>query len=443
MRVQLSPWEIAKTSFRRPSPTRSRGTSAVVTPCPLIAASFVEQTSASLRSRKKRKTIKQDNLANVVGVEDRLPVLAITGPHRVAVLVEKSTSLGQKYSSQQLTDQEDASRSGFEESSFLEFTSRPGKSTALIPDSAGEHDDKNGSSRPRIPAVFDAQRNRIYALQKQNARLICYSTTKGAATDVDSTLTVDLDTPALSLSLVHLPRTSSKTPPRCIVYGTCQDARLFVASLTSDKEPTLVVEYFETGLKSARDHVGTLACLVTLPDGHLGKRKETSDSSPGECELVIYQIVRQTKGVLIVQQRLHIAAYVIKGGTLASFLSTGFDKFALGKEVSLTKDECVSKVDALGFVDDQSAVAMFFTISDGRSYFTSILLRTGTAIGFPTLLSTSSRQVGLIGPSLLAVLTSTSGMLQVHSQNGNTNECRLTILLIVDCCSVGVRYDSW
>ena len=408
MRVQLSPWEITRTSFRRPLSTTSRDQSTV--PRPLIVGCFVEQTSSSLRSRKKRKTGKQGNATEIVVEEDRLPVLTISSAHRVAVLVENKIAV-------EHINGEVAEKNGFEESSLFELTSRPGKLTAFIPESSGK-DNKKPSGLP-IPAVFDAQRNRIYALQKNNAKLMCYDTTKLSGTDIDISLSVDLDTPALSLSLLHLPRSSSKSLSRCIAYGTCQDARIFVASLTTDKKPSLIVEYFKTKLQLSRgpvDHVGTLAFFESLSDGaQQSKRKLESDVSSDECDFVVYQIVQQAKGVLIVHRKIRIDPYVTKGGTWASILASGFEDVSPGKVVSLTEEGCVSDMKTLGFVEELGAIAISYTTRDERSFYTSIVLRTGTAIGSPILLPCGTRQVGLIGPSLLAVLTTSDGTFSADS----------------------------
>jgi len=356
----------------------------------------------------------------VVG-EERMPVLTVTSSHRVSVLVESTAPKHKK--SGDIADKDDSIQNCFEESSFLQFASRPGKATAFLPDTEDNgKQPKSGGSAIRVPAVFDAQQDRVYALQKHNTKLISYAATgaSGAENEASSSIAVDLELPALSLSLLHLPRASSKSSPRCLAYGTCQDGRIFVASLTCDRDPTMLVEYFDTETQSfSKDHVGTLAHMVandTPPTFSPSKRKRKVEPATysGECDVVIYQLFRQTHGVLLVRQMIQVAPHVTKGNSWVAATVTAFRKGPKNVLVRLMKEETtqssILNVSLLGLVEGNDAITVFFTDTTEQTFYTLISLRTGETMGAPILLPQNARQAGLLGPALLAVLTERSGM---------------------------------
>jgi len=390
-----------------------------------------------VRSRKKRKTSKK--VGGAVG-EDRMPILTVTSSHRVAVLVENNAAKSSSNDNSTSNKVEDPIQNGFEESSFLQFASRPGKATAFLPSEDG---DVKSMGLRIVPAAFDAERNRIYALQRNNTRLVCYaaSSASGRENEASSSNAVDLEHAALSLSLLNLPRTFSKNPPRCLAYGTCQDGRIYVAALTGEKEPSIVVEYFDTETQSsAKDYVGTLAHLVAVStDDKTGskiKRKPETSSSSGECELIIHQAFQQSNGVLLLRQRIHVAALILKGSNWVSSIASGFREGPHQFAVDLSKRASVSNVSIFGMVEENDAIAMYFSNSEGQSFCTSVSLRTGGTIGAPFLLPQDTQQAGLVGPALIAVLTKACGMFPMTPTLVDDNYSLLT------CASLHLRSSS-
>lgn len=400
MRIELSPWEVAETSFHHgggagteagagasspmTSPTkRRRQQSDSLSKCKgeekLLSVSFIEQTSSSRRSRKKRKDKKgrPGKASSSAEEEDRTPVLTVTSSHRIAVMVENDTVAGSyKNSSSTGTGISVGASKSLQESSILQFASRPSKTTAFLPLDSDSSSNLNGTSTkhfgnnnshkseerhanaalPLIPAVFDAQQNRVYALQKNNAKLVSYvaanasSSSESANEAVSSCISVHLEHAASSLSLIHLPHhhhhhrggtssSNSNTAARCIVYGTCQDGRIFVACCSpsatataaeggggggnANHEEQLLVEYIDTTSRSSlvdphQQHVGTLAHLLTRTgetQQHAGTKRKMDDPSSDEtgdcCSMIMFhQLFLEDRGIALVRQKVRVTAPV-------------------------------------------------------------------------------------------------------------------------------------
>ena len=287
MLVQLSPWDIVKTSFRLPSKkTRRRryeGTNGLDFP---FGATFV--TKASLRSKQKRM-----RCAKNPEDAESLPLLAITSSHRVTVIGRsmKDKSHG--------------------ESSRMQYASRPGVASNFF------YVPQNGKSLKesvRIPALLDAKNDRLYAFQQSNARLCSWHAYKSGGPDSDSSLRVGLRQRALSISLLPI--------YRGVVYGTCADGCLYFARViqSENKKDSIAVEYLPSNEFHHAQYVGTVADVVGDKRGGTAKKRKASDP---ELSLTLYQVFCDEHDFIVVRHDVSCGS-----GELLLFGSTHVTKTA-------------------------------------------------------------------------------------------------------------------
>jgi hypothetical protein len=226
-----------------------------------IAASFIEALSfekQSARSRKRRKVATTKGNKISVMKEERIPALVVTSPNQIGVMVveEENKDNNNNFTNESQISNLRSHNQRIQESSILQFQSRPNHlGTSFLPTSNGN------VSMARIPAVYDAQHQRMYAVQKNNTQLVCYYNSESYRTNDDETnmsqldeqqeqLTCEITIPSSiqSLSILYLPSSSlteqhrlqqrtgnRKTNSRVedsgcsIVYGTCKDSKLFIA----------------------------------------------------------------------------------------------------------------------------------------------------------------------------------------------------------------------
>jgi hypothetical protein len=213
--------------------------------------------------------------------------------------------------------------------------------------------------------------------------------------------------------------------------------------VSGDKEQ-LLVEYIDTTCTTVKSslvdapnqHVGTMAYLMTSTSEHSGVKRKLVDSpeTDNSCMMMImiYQLFREQRGITLVRQKVQIMAPVQNGSSWALARAPSRHQTS-AVSVNLIADNTgvalsVSHVCALGFVEGNDAITLFYrttanasahashktngkttttskSANDEQSFYTSISLRTGRLIGVPILLPTTTKQVGLVGPALLAVLT--------------------------------------
>lgn len=457
MRVELSPWKLTETTLshhldgsdnlsikrrkdRLTSWSREEKN---------FAACFIEQTSSSLRSRKKRIVKKGQSSKSITSEdEDRLPVLICTSPHRISVLVENDTSDNDTGSNQENPVPV------LQESYMLQFSSRPSKGNAYLPPHnvpPSTNVQKNGKSQSSsrdfvhaIPAVYDSMRNVVFALQEGNTKLVCINAS-GSDQRVPNEVSLSLDYPACSLSILHIPRTKLNHSVRSFAYGSCIDGRFFVASLYMPMErelkATLKVEYIvsldplsASNDRSMAKHLATCATLVTngsmvsSREGRSPKRKEVDSNF--ECDdsthVLMYQIFLHGNSIWVAKCHISVATpfnygdSIENGGT--SWVNCVADNNSRCSNsvsvVHLTDSTpgktTISDVSVLGLVEGSEVVSIFYRKSDDHNlteknrlpYYASISLLTFTMIDCPVPLPDDTQQIGLVGPALLAVLTS-------------------------------------
>lgn len=462
MRVELSRWEIANTSFHHGGPTpassspkrrRQQCDSLSNTENEKrITASFIEHTSLSMRSRKKMKGKKGRSRRELTSPddEDRMPVLTVTSSHRIAVMVEGDANSN------------NFSATGLQESSILQFASRPSKTTAFLPlDESFGHNAKRNvlAPCPSIPAVFDAEHSRVYALQNNNTKLVSYASSNAVEGKLaaSSSISVHLEHAVSSLSLIFLRRSADSNTPRSLVYGSCHDGRLFVACYHcgTDKKEELLVEYFDSTSDTRtslvdlpRQHVGTLAYTTTLTNENpCGKRTLNDTVETDYLMMTIYQLFREECGIAIVRQNIQIAPlYGANGSTWATAIaSPRHEKTEISVDLISHHENkgvpfTVSHACALGFLEANNAISVFYRATNTpsthasqkcngktntrkdsdveQSFYTCISLRTGQGIGAPISLPATTKQAGLVGPAILAVLTTDNEILLFDTTRG-------------------------
>jgi hypothetical protein len=440
MRVELSPWKFTQTSLEPSKRRRDRSdTNSPINDESCFVSSFVDQTSSSLRSRRKR-TCKRGPSGKLTtsadAFEDRLPVLLVTASHRIAVLVESDVS-SKELSSATASDE-------LVESDVMQFSSRPSTSTAFLPGSNAVK--RNGTSKKTanelacpIPAVFDAIQSRVYALQDNNKRLVCFSASPESNSDSAQTVSASLECAALDLSVLHLPR-AGNIPSRCIVYGTCQDARLFVACVVERDSSRFFsiqhVGFDDAPCVSIRDaqHIGTLAHIRTLDttvrtSDLIGRKRSLNTETDTEWPVVVFdQFFRDDTNIFLRRQAVTLAnpaslkESIAVNGDISWVTAIADTQPRRSSSVSLILQKnspaqgTISSARTLGFVDGSEAASIFYTIApsmpnqsmqpNGKSFFASVSLRNPRVVSGPVPLPLHTRQIGLVGPALLAVMTS-------------------------------------
>ena len=266
MLVQLSPWDVVRTSFRVPSQTTRRrkagGKEAVNFP---FGASFV--TKASLRSRQKRM-----RYSGSPRDLDSLPLLTITSSHRVSVI---GRSMKDK---------------SYEENARMQYASRPGIASSFF------NTPQNGQSlkdSDPIPALLDAKNDRLYAFQHSNGRLCTWDAYNSTGPDSDSSLKVELRQRALSISLLPI--------YRGVVYGTCADGSLYFAKVvhsSGSQQESISVEYLPGKQSQNSQYVGTVAEIISGKNVDAGKKRKSSDP---EIVMALYQVFCEDSSFLVVR----------------------------------------------------------------------------------------------------------------------------------------------
>jgi hypothetical protein len=296
--------------------------------------------------RKKRR---QEKIKD----EDDFPVLAVTSPHRISVLVEGDQII---------------------ESDTLQFASRPVSSASFL------------HTGHAIPSVFDVRLKKCWALQKSNKSLICYDSTSASGEENEAShISTMLSSPVLDLSLL-LGRNAIS-----MVYGTCEDGRKFLAA-NVDQE--IVIDYIGSNHKTV-DFVRTLAYPVSSDT--TAKRPKTIDSS---LEFRILQVFKESQGLNISSQILNVSRpHATTNGN--SWVTTSHHhSFSLKLSTTTLSDLavlCMSEVD--------DSLSIFYRLSNGDSFFAALSVSRSCLLGNPFVLPKNTIQAGLVSSGILSVLT--------------------------------------
>lgn len=385
MLVQVSPWKTAKTSIRASQTTRRRKRDdnkefpATV--------SFI--TTASKRGMQKMKQHSSEFI-------DSMPFMAITADHEITVIGRSKESSYDEYTS-------------------LKYSSRPGSTGSFSP---SPQNGKSGGQKPRIPAIFDAKNDRVYAFQHGNTRLCSWSTMTANGPDEKGSMKVELSYPALSMALLPM--------HKGVIYGTCENGSIFVARVVDDSGngEILAVEYLKSNQDDGSYHVGTLAELPHGQNAVPGRKRKMSDAD-GHVPVIFYQTFCNGESIQLVSNKVNCERYA-KNGRLVMEESLSQQSASIDltqSNISGTK-QGKQKVEAAKLVistpGTSPKAALFYTLLDcpshsngnankqGTKYCALLSLDSSEISHHPVSLPTEMEQCGLVTETLLAVGTNRS-----------------------------------
>ena len=368
MLVQLSPWKTAKTSIKVPksSRRRKRDESQSNNEFP-VAVSFITTST-----RKGLQKLRQ----HAPELSESFPLMALTSDHQITVVGQSKEPSYEEYSS-------------------LKYASRPGSAGSFFAPPNG----KSGANQ-RIPAIFDAKNDRVYAFQHGNTRLCCWNSLLSSGPDEKGSLKVELSHPALSLALLPM--------HKGVVYGTCTDGSIFVARVVGDSKngESISVEYIPTKQPTGSVHIGTLAELSHgQTTAALGRKRKASDIDTNSI-VTFYQVFCIGESVKFFRREAACERFSRDGRLVIeeslSYQATSID---LGNPT----DQENQKIDSVELLITSSGstpkAALFYTYVDGMKYCALLSLASGDLSHYPILLPTATKQCGLVTGTLLAVGT--------------------------------------
>jgi len=259
MLVEFSPWETTDSSLHLTMSRRKRSRRATienshsnqicdeeaVDPFIPLVGSVVTLT----KSHRKK---------NRLGVSDESRArYAVASSHRVNILLQKE--IDPKNSTQ-------SSEAEFlmEESSWLQYTSRPGDEAAFFSDGS-RRGKQNGSPclTSKIPVIFDAKNERLFAFQGGNKELVfwdvrsegpdqgnnrCRRDSPLSEPDARADPVLSFDLPSRAVSLSLLPHHGSG-----IVVGSLESGALFYANVDRSNS-TMQVHFLSSKLAKDEGH---------------------------------------------------------------------------------------------------------------------------------------------------------------------------------------------
>jgi hypothetical protein len=386
MLVQLSPWETAQTSIRLPKTAKRRR--------PIDAskefaftASFVASSSRRAHQKKKRLTSQGSYSA---------PLLAVTSAHRITVIGRSKDP-------------------SYQESSLLQFASRPGNASSFFP--MPENGNKT-EMLPEIPALLDAKNDRVYAFQHGNTRICSWNSLNEGGPDEKGSVKVELRQPALSVSLLPM--------HKGILYGTCLDGTLFIARVVHDMEKgteSMSVEYLASNAGKQPMHAGTLAEIPSGKDKVNGRKRKVSDAD-GNSSVIFYQIFYEKKSLVLVRHDV-LCERDSKDGLLITDSSHSFKKAYIDLGLSSSKDHVDGATLLVSSFGSSPKLAVAYSVSPDKKngsigshrYCAAISLATGNLCYDPVPLPSATEQTGLVTESLVAAATKDK-ILMIDLQTG-------------------------
>jgi hypothetical protein len=406
MLVQLSPWETSQTSIRLPKPAKRRRPIENVSKEFAFGASFV--TSSSRRAHQKKQRLTSQG-------SDSAPLLAVTSAHRITVIGRSKDP-------------------SYQESSLLQFASRPGNSSSFFP--KPENGNKTGSL-PEIPALLDAKNDRVYAFQHGNTRICGWNSLNVGGPDEKGCVRVELRQPALSISLLPM--------HKGIVYGTCLDGTLFIARVVYDMEKgteSMSVEYLASSVGKQPVHAGTLAEIPSGKAKVTGRKRKVSDAD-GNSSVIFYQIFYEKKLLVLVRHDV-LCERDSKDGLLVMDSSHSVKKASIDLGLSSSKDHVSAATLLVSSFGTSPKLAVAYSVcpdkkngtSGSRRYCAAISLATGNLCYDPVLLPSDTEQTGLVTESLVAAATKDK-ILMVDLQTG------VVVKTVSVADLVGDSTDEW
>jgi hypothetical protein len=243
-------------------------------------------------------------------------------------------------------------------------------------------------------------------LENGNSRLLCWP----AAENGSETPASKLTKPAVSLSLLTL------SGGKSIVFGTLQDRSLYLGRRNQQVENGTFAMQYVAPCDGDDDvqHVGTVARVTTEESGaKVGSKRNATDSDHDRA--TIYQLFVGKHDVSLVRHEIDAS---LDGedvvNTLGSSESATISLIPPGDRESTSIDNATM----LEFFDDNGTVTILYSLKEltngktnghltnPKQYYATVSLEFGELTGTPVEVAPSTRQAGLVGPSIMAVWTS-------------------------------------
>lgn len=400
MRVELSPWEIVRTSLSLPSTKRKRRKAGSANahehsyPWP-AAASFCSNVRVP-NSPSKKKARRIRNPSN--DIYETTLILSLE-QKITFVSKKKSIAVGHKQVS---------SESLLCEIPAMEYTRQP----------SAPLKQKNGNERDLapIPPVLDSFNGRIYALHEDHNRLLSWPASGASGPDDTKSTSLGKNNIANSLSVLPLP------DGRSLVYVSCCDGSLYFVRCEDKSSVQVLLMPPPVFEKEGGQHVATLVqTAVSKPqhddnDGEIGQKRKSSDSEG--YSIVYFQIFSFKQELTVVRKKVELP--IAQGKDLIKdsqkeqrsciplFSSDG------GRRSS---SNSIDSTRLVGYLESEAtAILRFDCHEEGKrsqngcssvrsQFYASLSLHTGGLTKSPIEVVPETRQACLLAPSILAVWT--------------------------------------
>ncbi|CAJ1960985.1 unnamed protein product [Cylindrotheca closterium] len=367
MLVELSPWKSVRTSLSAPKINRRRKRDEAIIDLPIVFSSVV---TGSKRGSQKMKH-------STFEFTDMVPFVTVTSEHEISVI-------GQ------------ANDQSYHESGSLRYSTRPLKKYAFMTVSEGKSTKIN---LVRIPAIFDTRSDRVFAFQEGNTCLCAWKSSESGPED-KSCLKVQLDSPALSMTMLSL--------HRGIVYGSCDDGSIYVGRVvsSSDGGEKIIVEYVPSDIRRGLSHVGTIAKLSHSQQASGEKRKSAGSGS--ESFVTFFQLFSKDDSFSLISHHVSLEKISHDGRFVMS--ETASERKAT---IKLPKTQSLGSIELLISASGSTPkAAIYYTATSGSSKnkstdqcCASISLDDGSISQLPVLLPATTKGCALVSANLLAAAT--------------------------------------
>jgi hypothetical protein len=351
MRIELSSWQTVDLSLkrRRKRPANEKNEALDR----LVACKFMR--NQRLVPLKK---------ARVEGMEDVSPLLVLTSQQKITVVGNQKGALSVSPNRQ--------------------FSCRPGASFLA-------------TNEARVAAVLETKNDLVFALQKENTRLSCWS----ALTDPEDGVSTALGGSAVSLDVMpwNIP----------LALGTLQGSgfKLFVAAFDQSESSINLKTFSVPGLSQSMDpslrHIATLGQKQKThkenEHARTGKRKATIEKEDsGLTSLVVVQLFASTKTLYIVRHDLP----GIEDTDIASCDRRSVQVFQIPFALSPHEHVVTQSMMLIGDSQSEAMVSLSYRTKGGRHCFLTCSVRTGRVLHGPFDVDQSIRKLVLINPSFIA-----------------------------------------
>ena len=448
-----------------------------------VALSFVPPPPLPSGKRGVRPSKRKKLQSTTVDVAEVVPILAVTTAHGIHVLGTTTPAHHHQQQQQQQQDNDDYNNNNnnntdeeeplmiFQESTKLQYTSRPGTQSAFLSSSSSRAPmlvtSKSGMETKHhhlthVPACFDTNHDRVYALQGENSVLVSWmADAEGPTTNDNSqnnssnnnnnnnsgTAKFTLPKPAVSMSVGQVavaqttPSTTKSHGTQALVYGTLCDHRFYVGSWSADG--TTLRNYLFDAAKTidmdGHRHVCTMIATpsttattmavqqqmksISSSSGSSGSKRKLSSESDGKC--VLTQVFATEHGFLLLNHKL-----LVTDDSITLFEEeeyTGVSRLSVVSQPDVVIDtHCILHAHAEDSIVVAYQQVTTKEIINGKKQHTRtrehrachISLDRGVLLGEPFEISGSTRHVGFVGGETLLAAGTIDAVLLYEVERG-------------------------